>query len=75
LPADQSDVEVAYAQGIGFDEGATRFDRITHQRRKDFIGANGIVNPRAQQTPRFRIHRRIPQLLKATNYFLVLASK
>ena len=39
-----SDVEVANVKRIGFDEITSRFNVITHQRGKNFVGRDGVFD-------------------------------
>ncbi len=47
-----SDIEVAYPERIGFDEGTPRFDHVAHQRRKNLVRGDGVLDLRPQQAPR-----------------------
>ena len=38
-----SDIDVRRFQGVFFDKGAARFNRIAHQRGEQLIGSDGVL--------------------------------
>src|SRR3989304_1108994 len=49
--------------GLGLDETPARPDLLAHELAEDEIGLGGIVHLGAQQHPRARVHRRLPELV------------
>src|SRR3546814_8642546 len=57
-------VEVGDLQRIVIDKRAPRFHHIAHQRRKNLVCRDGILDSDLQQATGLRIDRGIPQLLR-----------
>src|SRR5574337_357771 len=60
----RSDVQIGYLERVGFDEVATRFDRLTHQHGKYLVGGDRVLDTDLQQASGIGIHRGVPQLLR-----------
>src|SRR6185503_3224621 len=58
-----SHVEVAHVERILFDELPARLDLVAHQHAEELVGAHRIVDSDAEQSPRVRAHRGLPELV------------
>src|SRR3954447_24476426 len=57
-----SNVNIPRPQRVRLDESATRLDIVAHQRSKDAVGSNSILDLHAKQTPHSRVHCCLPKL-------------
>src|SRR5579871_724739 len=56
------DVQVFHIQRIFFDELATSFDVLTHQRSEDGLALSNVLELHGKQGPALGIHSRLPEL-------------
>src|SRR5215831_14855882 len=67
LPANTTDsdldVQVFHELRVVLDEHAPGLDVVAHQRLKDLIGQHGFLDGHLEQRARFRIHRRVEELV------------
>src|SRR3990170_3673088 len=58
-----SDIQRRDVQRVLFDEFPARLDLVPHQAGEDLVGVGLVAELDAQQLPRLRVHRRLPELI------------
>src|SRR6185503_9996524 len=59
----RSDVKVPDLPGLGLDELLAWRDLLAHQHREDRVGLFRVLDLGAEERPRLRVHRRLPELI------------
>jgi len=56
----ESDVEVGHSQRVGLNKLAPGFNLITHQRRENLVGGDGILDGDPEHAAHRGVHRGLP---------------
>src|ERR671915_2543545 len=59
-----SDIQIRRELCVLLDEYPARFDLVAHQSLEEKIGLNRVLHLDFENSPRLRIHRRLPELIR-----------
>src|SRR5262245_53373781 len=57
------DIQILHGQRMFFDELAPAIHFVTHHRRENIVGLNGIINTNFKEHASLGVHGRFPELL------------